>query len=328
MMENGFSGATPSKLYAFLLKMRPLEFGTLMPFSGELVHAAWLNWLRSAAPDVAEWLHEGNKRRLFTCSSLQFPLPSPKILNAERDNTHLPIDPEKTYTVRITLLLGELFPLFYEALMNFNARESSAAKPPFMQLGKRSFLLEEVILSNDDPSDWTGFTSFANLVEKVQGQKLSNVQPLTLEFTSLTTFSRGNASNRFCDNHFARIPWPQYVFSGLARRWHELAPPDLAGMIQSDRLDQYIQNEGVVIEDYDLRTHQVSFTKYTQLGFTGSCTYHLRGPDDPLADGSPLTLRQQILLLAQLAFYTSVGYKTAMGMGRVRNYCSKNQKDF
>src|SRR5881275_2584626 len=95
--------AAPAKLYAFLLKLRPIQEGTLMPFSGELVHAAWLDWLRAAAPDVASWLHEGNKRRLFTCSSLQFPLPAQRMLEAERTNVHLHLDPEKTYTVRITL---------------------------------------------------------------------------------------------------------------------------------------------------------------------------------------------------------------------------------
>ncbi len=313
-----FAKATPSKLYAFLLKLRPLQYGTLMPFNGELVHAAWLNWLRSAAPDVAEWLHEGNKRRLFTCSSLQFPLPMQRILAAERDNIHLPVDPEKTYTVRITLLLGELFPLFHEALMSFNTRDISSANPPFMQFGKRSFLLEEVILANDDPSGWTGFTSFTHLVEKAQAQKLGKVQPLTLEFASNTTFSRGSAKNCEYGNYYARLPLPQYVFPYLVRRWQELAPPDLSNIVQSERIEEYVQNEGIIIAGYDLQPHQVTFTNHVQPGFTGTCTYHLRGPDERLPEGSPLTVRQQIWLLSQLAFYTGVGYKTAMGMGRVR----------
>src|SRR5947209_547215 len=110
--QGGLAAASPAKLYAFLLKLRPIQEGSLMPFTGELVHAAWLTWLRSAAPDVADWLHEGNKRRLFTCSSLQFPLPQAKMLEVERHNVHWPLTPEKTYTIRVTLLLGELFPLF------------------------------------------------------------------------------------------------------------------------------------------------------------------------------------------------------------------------
>src|SRR5712692_8437814 len=125
-MEMSISTTAPAKLYAFLLKLRPLQPGTLMPFSGELVHGAWLDWLRSAAPDVATWLHDGNKRRLFTCSSLQFPVPEPRMREAERNNVHLPLDPAKTYAVRITLLLGELFPLFHNALMHFNMTELGA----------------------------------------------------------------------------------------------------------------------------------------------------------------------------------------------------------
>src|SRR5213078_3923042 len=80
----------PTKLYSIHLKLRPLERGTLMPFSGELVHGAWLDWIRKAAPDVAAALHDGNKRRLFTCSGLRFPLAQARMLEAERDNIHLP----------------------------------------------------------------------------------------------------------------------------------------------------------------------------------------------------------------------------------------------
>src|SRR5450759_4642307 len=114
-METPFPTQAPNKLYAFQLKLRPLQQGTLMAFSGELVHGAWLKWLSFAAPDVSNWLHEGNKRRLFTCSSLQFPIPTPRMREAERDNIHLPLARGKPYTVRITLLLGDLSPLFSKA---------------------------------------------------------------------------------------------------------------------------------------------------------------------------------------------------------------------
>lgn len=68
---------------------------------------------------------------------------------AERGNVHMPLTPEKTYSIRITLLLGELFPLFHSALMDFNAKGSSSRKPPFMKLGKQQFLLEEVVADSD-----------------------------------------------------------------------------------------------------------------------------------------------------------------------------------
>ncbi len=310
--------ASPAKLYAFLLKLRPLQPGTLMPFSGELVHAAWLDWLAAAAPDVAAWLHDGNKRRLFTCSSLQFPIPTQRMRQAERENVHLSVEPDKTYAIRITLLLGGLFPLFHEALMNYNQRNTGEQKPPFMRLGKQTFLLEEVLIGNDDPSDWTGFTSFSNFAEKARELKLSKVETLKLEFDSLTTFNRNNARNRVYGVYHALLPLPEYIFPILARRWQELAPPEYTHLVDEAAIEQYIQNNGIIITDYNLKPHRVTFTNHPQPGFTGTCTYALRGPDEPASEEAPLTVRQQLILLAQLAFYTGVGYKTAMGMGRTR----------
>jgi hypothetical protein len=144
-MELPHSPTAPAKLYAFLLKLRPLQSGTLMAFSGELVHGAWLNWLKEIAPDVAGWLHDGNKRRVFTCSSLQFPIAEEHMLEAERKNIHLPLTPEKTYTVRITLLLGELLPLFYNALTEFNMSQLTAKQQPFMHIGKQFFHFKKLL---------------------------------------------------------------------------------------------------------------------------------------------------------------------------------------
>ena len=111
---------------------------------------------------------------------------------------------------------------------------------------------------------------------------------------------------------------PQYVFPGLVKRWQELAPPELAHLVQRERIEAYIQEEGIIISDYDLRPHWVTFIKHRQRGFAGTCSYILRGRDEPTSLESPLTVRQQMLLLAHLAFYTGVGAKTAMGMGQTR----------
>ncbi len=317
-MNTAYSPTAPSRLYALLLKLRPLQRGTLMPFSGELVHGMWLDWLRSAVPDVATWLHDGNKRRLFTCSSLQFPLPAQRMAEAERANVHLPLDPEKTYTVRITLLLGELFPLFHNALMHFNTTETGAKKPLFMRIGKQLFTLEEVLIDNDNHTGWTGFTSLTTLVEKAQTLRLGKVEPLAMEFASLTTFNRDNQRSQVYGGHYARLPLPQYVFPGLVRRWREFTAPELMHLVQMEHIERYVEDEGVVISDYDLKPHQVRFMQHVQPGFVGRCTYELRGPDEATTAEAPLTVRQQLLLLAQLAFYCGVGYKTAMGMGQVR----------
>jgi hypothetical protein len=287
-----------------------------------------MNWLRDAAPDVASQLHEGNKRRLFTCSSLQFPHTKEHILKAERENIHLPLDPQKTYTVRLTLLHGDLFPLLYTMIMGKNEstmranvdrmNEAQMRLKSFFQIGKQSFLLEEVVSHADDPSGWTGFTTCESLVEKARRMRLLLYQPLYLEFSSITAFNRIRNPNKPYGNHFARLPLPSYVFGGLANRWQEIAPPALKHMVQYKRIQEYIETEGLIIDDYQLQTHNVHFPQGTQPGFVGTCRYILRGPDDPPTADEPLTTRQQIVLLSWLAFYTGVGYKPTMGMGQTR----------
>lgn len=309
--------ANTSQLYALHLCLRPVQAGTLMPFNGELVHAAFLTWLKAAAPDISRWLHEGQKRRLFTCSSLHFNRPAHVVQKAEQGNIHLPLDPQEIYTLRLTLLLGELFPLVHEALTRAHISHPGTTASPFIQLGKQHFLLEDVLITNDDPNGWTGFTSLTTLIEQARATHFSHDTTLTLEFASLTAFNRGHRKIGY-GSHTLLLPLPQFVFANLARHWQEIAPPELAGVIESERLEHYLQDDGVIIVDYNLKTHHVHFTTHQQRGFLGTCTYQLRDPRERTSDNAPLTLPQQILLLANLAFYSGVGYKTAMGLGQTR----------
>ena len=318
--ENMASMSAPTRLYAFLLCVRPVQAGTLMAFTGELVHAAFLNWLRQTAPDVSEWLHDGNKRRLFTCSTLQFGLPPQPMLNAERENVHLPLDPRKTYFIRITLLLGELFPLLHEALMRYYPNPHQTTQH-FLQLGKQRFTLEEVILTPSHPSGQCGFTSLTTLIEQAQQIRGTALEQLTLDFSYLTTFNRSHSRDGGYGTHYALLPLPHYVFPNLARRWEDIAPPELVGRVQARQIEEYALADGVIITNYDLQPHLIHFTKHIQHGFIGRCSYLLRDPrripaNEGNEEASPLSLRQQLWLLSQLAFYTGIGYKTSMGMGR------------
>jgi CRISPR-associated endoribonuclease Cas6 len=312
--DTPFTTTGTSRLYAFELKLRPLQRGTLMAFSGELVHGAFLHWLKAAAPTVATWLHDGNKRRVFTCSSLQWSLPPDRLRQAEKRNMHLPLDPQYTYIARITLLIGDLFPLFHKALMGSIIREHSSTIPPFMQIGKQLFLLEEVLISNDEPSGWTGYTTFDELVEYAKTFPIRKVTRLTLEFNSLTTFNRSSKDKY--GNHYALLPLPHYLFPSLGKRWQDVAPPALVDLVQIETVDQYTKNDGIIITDYNLQPHQVHFTTHVQSGFIGTCTYQLR--DAAQEAGEALPISRQILLLALLGFYCGAGYKTSMGMGQMR----------
>ena len=249
------------------------------------------------------------------------------MLNAERENVHLPLDPQKTYLIRVTLLLDELFPLLHEALLQFypnpyNQHSQQQDTAQFLQIGKQRFTLEEVITTPTHPSGQCGFTSLSKLVEQAQQMHGSTLEQLTLAFDSLTTFNRSNRDGY--GMHHALLPLPHYLFPNLARRWEDIAPPELAALVQRRLIEDYAQRDGVIISDYDLRPHHVHFTTHQQAGFIGSCTYRLRDParlpTTHAEDNQPssLSLPQQLWLLSQLAFYSGIGYKTSMGLGRTR----------
>ena len=204
--------------------------------------------------------------------------------------------------------------------MRFHTHDNQPETPFFIQLGKQRFTLDDIVLSNNATSDWTGSTSLNTLIEKARTSRLSAIAPLTLEFGSLTTFSRSGSKDKKYAAHFARLPLPEYVFPNIAKRWDDIAPPELAPLVQRYAIEDFIHNDGIIIVDYDLKPHHVHFTTHEQPGFLGTCTYHLRGPDDAPPSESSLTIRQQILLLSQLAFYSGIGYKTAMGLGQARSY--------
>src|SRR5207253_10184364 len=176
------------------------------------------------------------------------------------------------------------FPLFYNALMHFNATASRAQRPPFMQLGKQVFLLEEVIADPGDDSGWADCTSFGKLVDWARTLRLGRVETLELEFASLTTFNRANKRSQVYGDHFALLPLPKFVFQGLVRRWQELAPPELEAVVQGELIEQYIENDGIIISDYALRPHQVCFANHLQRGFVGRCVYDVRGPDEKVTE--------------------------------------------
>jgi len=74
-------------------------------------------------------------------------------------------------------------------------------------------------------------------------------------------------------------------------------------------------NDAIYCQRCDFLVQGAHVGAYEVIGFIGAGSYgHVYKVREP----APLTVRQQILLLAQLAFYCGVGYKTAMGMGQVR----------
>lgn len=98
------------------------------------------------------------------------------------------------------------------------------------------------------------------------------------------------------------MPTPALVFGSLARAWDAIT-----GQEQSKIIEAYAA-ENLLFSAFDLRTERMTLHNQTQLGAVGRCEFiRVKKEDEPLA--------RALSLLADLAFYTGLGRKTAQGMG-------------
>jgi len=291
-------------LCAVLLKVRPRLAGLLPAHWGPLIHGGLLAWLREVDPAVAARLHEPNRDRPFTTGALWWPDRRAQA-TAQQYGQRLPVTPAQTYWLRITLLESALFRPFTQPLLRF-------ADQPALQLGEIPFDIVEVVVTprpGERPgTTWSGWTTYAELAAWAANLPEECLHTLRLEFDTPTCFSDGDRpwGRRTCV-----LPEPVRIFARLAHQWRVFAPPTLVGAIDEGAVRAYTA-ERMMIYDYRLRIQRVHLNHAPQPGFVGWCDYLL--PDDD-AGGC---VRRQVQLLASFAFYAGVGYKTTLGLGRVR----------
>lgn len=317
-------------LYALMLKLRAQVGGELLPYAGQLTHAAFLRWFAQADSACAVELHEPHTRRPFTCSTLWFPNVD-ALRSAQQENRHLPVVAHQIYWIRFTLLTEKLFRTFvaryFQDVSPAAGETHDGVVLPQLRLGSVLFDVVEVTTSTppqhpEHTIQWMGHTTYAELVERARtcNPTASTTRNISLEFRSPTALSNGQ---RAWGKQMYLFPDHERVFSGLARAWNYWAPVQYALDLQA--LQGYIR-EWVTVTHYELRTQTVHFDCATQEGFTGKCTYAFM--DAPREStyryaqakvvGAGLTSGQALHLLSSFAFYAGVGYKTTMGMGQVR----------
>ncbi len=121
-------------------------------------------------------------------------------------------------------------------------------------------------------------------------------QSIKLKFLSPTTFRSAGRN--------LPVPLPHLVFGSLMEDWNAYAPFALG-----EEVKEFI-NEAVAISGFRLHTELISLAGGKQVGFAGNCTYIVT-KENPFAMAC-------LHLLADFAFYASVGAKTTMGMGQTR----------
>lgn len=298
--------SAPDLLCAALLKVRARAAGLLPAFWGTLVQGAWLRWVQAVDPALSARLHAENQERPYTCSTLWLPDRHAQT-RLQEAGQRLAVQQGQVCWLRLTLLDGALFGAF--ARKTLASTEAGQASMPPMELNGIPFDLLEMVVDDRAGAgevSWSGWTTYARLLEQSQARPARHLERLTLEFDSPTAFG---GVDRPWGRETTLLPEPLRVFGGLARRWQHFAPAGLAAAIEIEALSQYLA-ERVRVEEYTLRTQRLHLRQALLVGFVGNCTYLL--PPDDAAD----RLRRQVYLLADYAFYAGVGHKTAQGLGR------------
>jgi CRISPR-associated endoribonuclease Cas6 len=273
----------PGFLYSIVLRLHPLRETTIAATMGHQAHAAFLATVRRADRALAEVLHNA-------------PLPvkpftvSPLLGSGQAINGRILVHPERTYSLRFTVLYDEIFQQFMRRFLQSDTR-------PTLHLGPAEFQIREVLVTPGSHV-WAGYTACTELVQQVEPARLIN-----LRFTSPTAFSRNTSDGK---KRFLIFPTPEAVFDSLARTWNFWAP----GYAVDKRALRTALAERGMVAGYATRSRMLHFTQHPQIGFVGQVTFDL----------GYLTAEQQrdCALLADFAFYSGVGYKTTMGMGQTR----------
>ncbi len=297
------SSAERGELFSLLLRLHPREPGYVALGTGNQVQAAFLDMVRQGDPTLADWLHTPNQRRPYTVGLLQGfnHLTSAQVGEARTKQRMLPVQPEQTYWLRITMLDASVFGTFARYLI---AHPGAVT----VRIGEAHFNISR-LLSTPDPDvstqPWVGYSTFADLHDLRPAQK-----SYRFEFVTPTAFSKGQKQ---WGKLLSVFPEPATVFESLARQWESFAPVPLRMEAHGITMRTFASwcEEQIMVTRYELETSYLPSSKFGQAGFQGNVTYEVKGmPTAPEA--------QWLSPLARFALFSGIGYKTTMGMGQAR----------
>lgn len=292
----------PPTLYATVIKLTAAREGSLPATQGRLAQAAFLDIVQAVDPALSAALHAKNQRRPYTISPLQG-LPRPR-------GKQIALPRGQQVWLRVTQLHSRLF----TTLTQYFLGRVDLGRLPTIRLGTLDFAVSEM-LTTPGSHRWAGFTTLAALLHLWQEASLDKTaQRIRVEFASPTVFSR--SSNKDGMGKFMEtLPYPAMFFGSVAARWNELVAGSEGQVVEplafeTKTIREYAE-ETVVVGQYRLNSQMSRYWGNPQIGVMGTVTYLLK-------DKANQPLIRALNLLADFAFYSGVGAKTAMGMGMVR----------
>ena len=161
-----------------------------------------------------------------------------------------------------------------------------------LRIGKRSF---EVANINVADAVWARTATWADF------QRNDLKAFLRFHFVTPTAITKRGRRKRY---HLL-FPNPSDLFTGLLRRWKALNGPSLP-----KDLIPFVEGGGCIVVEHTIHSQKFRDKNHLQNGFVGRVTYQLNEADQIHS--------RALNSLAELAFFTGVGYQTARGMGLTR----------
>lgn len=283
-------------------------------FQGRAAHKLFLIMLGAAGfVDLAAALHDLDAALPFTVSPIFQSAP-------------------EHFWIRFTGLSAEMCATLNE--MADRLRGKAVEMPARAGINEQGWILnvEAAVLSHHD---WAGMTILTEFIEK--GWILPRQRSITLEFATPVLLKSVGLVRPF--------PEPALIFKLLYGRWLKLGAA-LPFQPSVEALEGFLSHL-VEFRDYEISCKQSPLKKSSVATFTGWASYTLlrenpafqkraqtrleRDQDSSLYDLYQQIARQQddfarlLHLLAEFAFYSGLGSKTAQGMGMIRKIAAPSR---
>jgi CRISPR-associated endoribonuclease Cas6 len=271
------------RLYSIVFRLGALRKGAIPPDHGSLVHAALYALLRTGDPLLASEQHDSNAHKLFTVSLIEGGKP-------DREGAHHFAEGDVAEW-RFTLLRDPAFEALVQRYVNDRAL-------PHIRIGAMEFGIQEAFVSGSHPR--SGYIAVERLRDRYSTQPAQ--KHVTLDFLSPTLFSLG--TDRHKNRRWRTLPHPRTVFSALRKRWASIGGAD-----PGDNFDSWVEKT-IEAVPMALRWQRAAIKHESVRGFIGVVRFEHWGDDE---SGLPF-----LNMLADMAFYSGVGYQTTSGLGQVR----------
>ena len=271
-------------LNAIVVNLIATHDGRVPLTQGALAHAAFLDLVHAADPDLADRLHDSGARQPFTLSPLR------DLPGAHPDEDCYRLRAGHRASLRLTLLDPDLFMAFLRRLL--------AAGPDLrLRIGDVTFAVESAI-GAPGSHVWAGYTTAGELRERAGAEPR-----IRLFFASPTAINLGQKDA--AKQRMILIPAPRFIFGALRGTWNRSTGDEIPLAFET-----WVDDFVFVREVRNWQTAVYQLKRGVHPGGFGDVTFEA-------LDHHAVHLRT-LNLLADFAFYSGIGSKTTMGMGQAR----------